>query len=65
MNVMTTDLVCPNCGSDRRYRQDNRAARFRHGLASDGNTYTCLKCGFHYKDFTFDMDKSRRHNIPR
>ena len=54
-----TELVCPNCGSDRRIISTRSTDASRrgsvlsfggHGERSGGLSYTCLKCGFPYSN---------------
>jgi predicted RNA-binding Zn-ribbon protein involved in translation (DUF1610 family) len=47
-----TDLLCPNCGSDRRGILGTGVGfRYRKGSYSGMTaSYVCLKCGFYYRD---------------
>jgi C4-type Zn-finger protein len=50
---MTSKLVCPNCGSDKRYLicQVKKASPFSERKGHTiGNRYMCAKCGFRYTE---------------
>lgn len=60
---MTSKLVCPNCGSDKRHLicQVKKESPFSRNTGhAIGNKYMCAKCGFKY---TEESTKKERNNL--
>lgn len=45
---MGTDLVCPNCGSDKRYMATKNNSSLEKNFGRGSNWYYCAKCGIKY-----------------